>query len=53
MSGDQPDAEAAVTEFLAAADAAYEDYEKGYSDADATLRQLERAIDDLRTAVEE
>ncbi|WP_324758739.1 hypothetical protein [Haloarcula montana] len=53
MNEKETDAETAVTEFLTAADAAYEDYEKGYADADATLRQLESAIDDLRAAVEE
>ncbi|MFC6973956.1 hypothetical protein ACFQL1_03595 [Halomicroarcula sp. GCM10025709] len=53
MSEEPTETETAVTEFLAAADAAYEEYENGYADADATLRQLESAISDLRTTVEE
>ena len=53
MSDESTDTDAAVVEFLAAADAASEDYEKGYSDADATLRQLESAIEELRADVEE
>jgi archaellum component FlaC len=47
------DTDDAVDEFLAEADAAYEEYEKGYTDADATLRRLETAIEQLRTANEE
>lgn len=47
------DIEAAVEAFLGEADSAYEEYEQGYSDADATLRRLEAAIEDLRTATEE
>jgi len=43
----------AVEEFLSEADDAYGEYEQGYTDADATLRRLETAIDDLRTAAEE
>ena len=31
----------AIEEFLRKADAAYEEYEQGYADADATLRRLE------------
>mgnify|MGYP006882775246 CR=1 FL=1 len=42
----------AVEQFLAEADAAYEEYEKGYTDADATLRRLEPAIEQLREASE-
>ena len=44
------DADTAITEFLRKADAAYEEYEQGYADADATLRRLERHVDDLREA---
>ena len=47
------DTDDAVDEFLAEADAAYKEYEKGYTDADATLRRLETAIEELRTANEE
>ena len=46
------DADATITEFLRKADAAYEEYEQGYADADATLRRLERHVDDLREAQE-
>jgi len=42
----------AVEAFLSEADAAYEEYEKGYTDPDATLRRLEDAIDDLDDATE-
>ena len=42
----------AVEEFLRKADAAYEEYEQGYADADATLRRLEGPIEDLREAAE-
>lgn len=43
----------AVEQFLTEADAAYEEYEKGYTDADATLRRLETAVEQLRTAADE
>ena len=42
----------AIEEFLRKADAAYGEYEQGYADADATLRQLEGPIEDLREAAE-
>ena len=42
----------AIEEFLRKADAAYEEYEQGYADADATLRRLERHVEDLREAHE-
>ena len=42
----------AVERFLRKADAAFEEYEQGYADADATLRRLERHVDDLREAAE-
>jgi hypothetical protein len=44
------DLDTAVEQFLAEADSAYEEYENGYSDADATLRRLEAAIEELRAA---
>ncbi|WP_254839234.1 hypothetical protein [Natronomonas marina] len=47
------DTEEAVEQFLRKADAAYEEYEQGYTDADATLRRLERHLDRLREATEE
>ncbi|MGB9933062.1 hypothetical protein [Haloarcula amylolytica] len=43
----------AVEAFLNEADDAYGEYEQGYTDADATLRRLETAIEELRTATEE
>ena len=53
MSDDADDLTVAVESFLAEADAAYGEYDNGYTDADATLRRLERAIDELRTATDE
>jgi phage shock protein A len=50
MSDDLADA---VVTFLQNAESAYEEYEQGYADADATLRVLERHLDDLRSAAEE
>lgn len=47
------DVAAAVESFLSEADDAYGEYERGYSDADATLRRLETAIEELRAATEE
>ena len=46
------DADRAVTEHLVA-DAAYEEYEQGYADADATLRRLESHVEELRDAASE
>lgn len=46
------DLEAAVEEFLRAADDCYGEYDEGYQDADATLRQLEGHLEELREAVE-
>lgn len=40
----------AVDRFLRKADDAYEEYDQGYADADATLRRLERHIEELRDA---
>jgi phage gp29-like protein len=42
--------ESEVEEFLRQADAVYEEYDQGYADADASLRQLRRHLDDLRAA---
>ena len=50
---DTDDLPAAVEQFLADADAAYEEYDRGYTDADATLRRLETAIEELREATGE
>jgi len=46
------DVESAVEKFLVQSDAAFEEYEQGYTDADATLRVLESHIEDLRETVE-
>ena len=43
MSNNDP-----VERFLKRADDAYSEYENGYADADATLRRLERHIEELR-----
>ncbi|WP_254274000.1 hypothetical protein [Haloarcula marina] len=50
---DDTELDAAVSTFLSEADATFEEYERGYTDADATLRRLEVAIDSLRSAAEE
>jgi hypothetical protein len=53
MTDDDPDGtDAAVERFLERVDAAYDEYEQGYADADATLRRLERHVETLREAVE-
>ncbi|UIO98956.1 hypothetical protein Hbl1158_10460 [Halobaculum sp. CBA1158] len=44
--------EDAVSEFLSAAADVYDDYDRGYVDADAALSVLDDRIDDLRTSVE-
>ena len=47
------DPDEAIEEFLRKADAAYEEYDRGYADADATLRRLEGHVEDLRDAAGE
>lgn len=47
------DTEAAVERFLRDYDAAMDEYEAGYADADATLRLVDSHVDVLREAVEE
>lgn len=47
------DAEEAVEEFLRKAEAVYSEYDKGYVDADASLRQLRGHIETLREATED
>jgi len=44
---------ATVRAFLDDADSALAEYDRGYTDADATLRVLRRHLDSLRDAVEE
>ena len=46
------DADAAIDRFLKKADDAYGEYDEGYADADATLRRLERHVEELREARE-
>jgi hypothetical protein len=43
---------AAVQAFLDDADSALAEYDRGYADADATLRVLRRHLDSLRDAVD-
>lgn len=50
--GSEDDLAAAARDFLDAADDCYAEYEQGYSDADATLRKLDRHLGELREAVE-
>jgi hypothetical protein len=42
-----------VEDVLERVDAAYEEYDQGYADADATLRVVDDCLDDLRAAVED
>lgn len=42
------DIDAAVQEFLEAADAVFHEYEQGYMDADAALARLDARLDSLR-----
>jgi len=51
MSDEQTDA--AVERFLDRAAAAFDDYDQGYADADATLAMLRTHIDELSAGVEE
>ena len=44
------DTDEAVEEFLRSAESVYSEYDQGYVDADASLRQLRRHIDELREA---
>jgi len=44
--------EAAVRGLLRTAEEVYGEYDQGYLDADAALRRLRPAVEELRTAVE-
>ncbi|QSG06729.1 hypothetical protein [Halapricum desulfuricans] len=46
------DSDAAVEQFLDAVDAAFEEYDQGYADADATLRVVRTHVEDLRDDVD-
>lgn len=49
VAGDMSDEglEAAVEQFVAGAESAFDEYDKGYADADATLRLVRSHLDDL------
>ena len=42
------DLEDAVSEFLSETDAVYDEYDKGYMDADAALSRIETPVEELR-----
>lgn len=46
------DLEERVEEFLDAVDDCFEEYENGYTDADATLRRLDHHVEELRAELE-
>ncbi|MFB6151890.1 MAG: hypothetical protein ABEJ40_08805 [Haloarculaceae archaeon] len=55
MTGDDAPADDlhdAVAEFLDGADAALDEYDRGYADADATLRVIRDRLGDLRDAAD-
>lgn len=43
----------AIGTFLDAADNAFEEYDRGYADADATLRVVRTHVEELRETIEE
>ncbi|MEF8882275.1 MAG: hypothetical protein V5A34_07120 [Halapricum sp.] len=45
--------EEAIGTFLDAVDNAFEEYDQGYADADATLRVVRAHVEELREPVEE
>ena len=47
------DIETAVEQFLRGYDAAIDEYEAGYADADATLRVVDGQVEQLRDALED
>jgi hypothetical protein len=47
------DTEEAVEEFLRQAETVYDEYDQGYVDADASLRQLRRHTDALEAALDD
>ncbi|WP_198530003.1 hypothetical protein [Halorubrum aethiopicum] len=53
MTDDEADLAEAVDRFLEGADAAFDQYDQGYADADATVSVLRRHADDLRDALED
>lgn len=53
MTDDEPGLADAVDRFLDEADAAFDQYDQGYADADATVAVLRSHAGDLRDALEE
>ena len=53
MSSSSDDIDTAVETFLDKADAALDEYDQGYTDADATVRVLRDHLSDLREAAED
>jgi hypothetical protein len=53
MTDDETDLAEAVDRFLEDADAAFDQYDQGYADADATVSVLRSHADDLRDAFED
>ena len=49
---DDTDLERAVAEFIDDAERAYDEYDQGYADADATLRLLRSHLDRLESEVD-
>lgn len=47
------DYEEAIATFLDAADNAFEEYDRGYADADATLGVVQTHVEELRETVEQ
>ena len=50
---DMTDVDDQLEQFLNAADTAFEEYDQGYADADATLRVLRSHLEELRESIEE
>ncbi|MFC4449495.1 MULTISPECIES: hypothetical protein [Halorussus] len=46
------DLEDAVSEFLSEANTVYDEYDKGYMDADAALSRIETEVEELREAAD-
>jgi hypothetical protein len=42
-----------IKRFLNQVDSAYDEYDQGYADADATLRRVKRHVETLREAVDD
>lgn len=53
MERSSDDIDTAVEDFLDKTDAALDEYDQGYTDADATLRVIRDHLSDLRDAAED